>query len=142
MAAAWATSLTPAEATSEVATSAAEIAAAEAISSRGVGQLLAARHLPLHHLADQPDDPFVASDADVAALVGGRPVLEVPLRRELVELGAAKRDVDACVSGRILLDRRAGQLHAPDRRIAPTRAQFEPHHELQLLERRHLGGEA
>src|SRR4051794_38394041 len=148
---AMATSATAASATLEtsaVATSAAGISAV-ATSAAGatssptsrLGQVLPARHLPLHDLADQADDPVVARHPQVTALVGLRPVSELALGRELVELRPADRDVHAGVGGRILRDLRTRQLHAPDRHVSAACPQLQAQHQLELPQRRHLGCE-
>src|SRR4051794_22086946 len=128
------------ETSAAVIAAAATSEAAEATSSP-LGELLAARHLPLHDLADEADHAFITRDAHMAALVGGGPLLQVPLRHELVELRAADRDVDARIRGRILGDLRTGQLDTPDRDIAALRAQLEADHELEVLQRRYFGRE-
>src|SRR4051794_21465740 len=167
MAAAGATAIQARMATSAMAASAISAATAAAISAAAISgagtsaveatsrqrslsrcepsrlsQLLPARHLALHDLPDEPDHTRVAANADLTAPIRVRPVLEAPLRHELVELRATYRDVHARVGGGPLRDLRPGRPPPPNRHVAAVRAQLEPQHELQVLQRRHLRGEA
>src|SRR5215207_10401342 len=98
---------------------------------------LRTRPLALDHVADQLRDGRVAAHAHVPVVVGVHPVLQAPLRGELVEVRARDRDVDARVARGVLVDLRPGNLHAPDWHIAAG-AQLEPDYELQLPQSRHL----
>src|SRR5690606_10528865 len=98
---------------------------------------LGARLAALDALCDQPLDLGVALDPQLPALVRLPPVGDPAVLRELVEVRARDRQMQALIVGVALAHLRAGNLDPVELRVA-TALELQAEDELELAERRDL----
>jgi hypothetical protein len=82
--------------------------------------LSAPGQLALDDVCEQLGRRRVPGNAHVAMLVGLHPLRQPAVCRQLVEVRAGHRHVDAGVRGRVAVHRGAGQLDALDRQVSGT----------------------